>query len=97
MEDQERLSSRVDSEKYTASFSYQIFRGRNKQRNHNKRGFRRGTAESNLTRNHEVVGFNPWPHSVGYGSSVAMRCGVGCRQGLDLILLWLCVGPQLQL
>ena len=24
-----------------------------------------GAAETNPTRNHEVVGFNPWPHSLG--------------------------------
>ena len=37
--------------------------------------------------------FNPWPCSVGYGSSVAMNCGVGYRcgyrHGSDLVLLWL--------
>ena len=46
-----------------------------------------GAVEANLTRNHEVVG--SIPHSVGYGSSIAMSCGVGCRHGLDLVLLWL--------
>ena len=33
--------------------------------------------------------FNPWPHSVGYRSSVAVSCGVGHRSGSDLALLWL--------
>ena len=30
-----------------------------------KRRSHRGTAETNLTRNQEVAGFDPWPHSVG--------------------------------
>ena len=34
-------------------------------------------------------GFGPWPCSVGWGSRVAVSCGVGRRQGLDLALLWL--------
>ena len=34
-------------------------------------------------------GFDPWPRSVGYGSGVAVSCGVGHRCGLDLALLWL--------
>ena len=34
-------------------------------------------------------GFDPWPHSVGSRSSVAMSCGVGRRHGSDLALLWL--------
>ena len=42
----------------------------------------------NLTRNYEVVGLIPGLASVGYRSSVAMRC-VGCTHGLDLALLWL--------
>ena len=32
---------------------------------------------------------DPWPCSVGYGSRVALRCSVGCRRGLDPVLLWL--------
>ena len=27
---------------------------------------------------------------MGYGSGVAVSCGVGCRLGLDPVLLWLC-------
>ena len=34
-------------------------------------------------------GFNPWPHSVAWGSGVAVSCGVGCRGSLDSALLWL--------
>ena len=47
-----------------------------------------GTAEANLT---EPWGcsFDPWPHSVGWGSNVAMSCGVGRRHGSDLAWLWL--------
>ena len=32
---------------------------------------------------------DPWPCSMGWGSGVAVSCGVGCRHGLDLALLWL--------
>ena len=34
-------------------------------------------------------GFNPWPRSGGWGSGIAMSCGVGHRCGSDLVLLWL--------
>ena len=34
-------------------------------------------------------GFNPWPHSVDQESRIAMSCDVGCRCGLDPVLLWL--------
>ena len=33
-------------------------------------------------------GFNPWPRSVGEGSGIAVSCGVGCRSGSNLALLW---------
>ena len=33
--------------------------------------------------------FDPWPRSVGEGSSVALSCGVGHRCSLDHELLWL--------
>ena len=33
--------------------------------------------------------FNPWPHSVGKGASIAMSCGVGHRHSSDLALLCL--------
>ena len=33
--------------------------------------------------------FNPWPCSVGEGSSVAVSHGVECRRGSDPTLLWL--------
>ena len=32
-------------------------------------------------------GFDPWPCSVHGGSGVALSCGVGCRCGLDPVLL----------
>ena len=46
--------------------------------------------------------FDPWPCSVGEGSGVALSGGVGCRCGLDPVLLWLWrrpaavapIGPQ---
>ena len=62
-------------------------------RKRNFRSSRRGAAERNPTRDHEVNEFNPWPHSVGWGSGVAMSCGVGRRLGLDSALLWLWHGP----
>ena len=35
-------------------------------------------------------GFDPWPCSVGWGSSIAVSCGVGPRLGSDpsLLRLW---------
>ena len=39
-------------------------------------------------------GFDPWPCSVGWGSGVALSCGVDCRQSLDPTLLWLWCGPE---
>ena len=33
--------------------------------------------------------FDPWPCSVVWGSGVSMSCGVGCKCGSDLVLLWL--------
>ena len=38
--------------------------------------------------------FDPWPRSVGQGSSVSMSCGVGHRCGSDLALLWLWRRPK---
>ena len=47
--------------------------------------------ETNRTRNHEVVGLIPgvtqWVKDLALG--VAMSCGIDCRRGLDLALLWL--------
>ena len=36
---------------------------------------------------------DPWPLSVGWGSSSAMSSGVGHRHSSDLALLWLCHKP----
>ena len=36
--------------------------------------------------------FDPWPHSVCQGSSVAVSCSIGQRCSLDLALLWLVLG-----
>ena len=46
----------------------------------------------NPTRNHELL-FDPWPLSVGWGSGVAMSCGVVHRFLLDPTLLWLWCRP----
>ena len=32
---------------------------------------------------------DPWPHSVGRRSGIAVSCGVGHRHGLDPAFLWL--------
>ena len=34
-------------------------------------------------------GFDPWPRSVGWGSGIAVSCGVGRRHGSVPVLLWL--------
>ena len=38
-------------------------------------------------------GFGSWPCSVGWGSGIAMSCGVGCRCSLNLALPWLQCKP----
>ena len=38
-------------------------------------------------------GFDPWPCSVGWGPSIAVSYGVGCRLGSDPVLLWLWCRP----
>ena len=42
---------------------------------------------------HEDMGLIPWPCSVGWGSGVALSCGVGCRCSSDLVLLLLWCRP----
>ena len=42
----------------------------------------------NLTGNHEIVGSIPGLAQWVKGSGVAMSCGVSCRCGSDLALLW---------
>ena len=44
---------------------------------------------TNPTRNYEVAGSVPALAQWVKGSGVAMSCGVGCRHGLDPMLLWL--------
>ena len=48
---------------------------------------------SNRTSIREDAGFNPWPHSVGQRSGIAMSDVLGCRCGWDPTLLWLWRGP----
>ena len=52
-----------------------------------------GAAEMNLTRNHEIVGLIPGLDQWVKDHAIAMSCGVGCRRGLDLALLWLWCRP----
>ena len=42
---------------------------------------------TNLTRNHEVAG--SIPALAQWVNDLALSCGVGCRRGSDLALLWL--------
>ena len=44
---------------------------------------------TNQTRNHEVAGSDPALAQWVKGSGFAISCGVGCRYGSDLVLLWL--------
>ena len=57
-----------------------------------------GSVVRNAVSIHEDMGsiphrFNPWPHSVDYGSGVAVNCGVGQRYDLVPTLLWLWCRP----
>ena len=47
----------------------------------------------NPTRNHEVSGSIPALAQLGWGTGVAVSCGVGRRRGLDPALLWLWCRP----
>ena len=53
----------------------------------------RGTAERNLTGNHEVAGSILGLHQWVKEHSVAVSCGVGRRHGSDPELLWLGCWP----
>ena len=46
-------------------------------------------AVTNTTSIHEDVDFDPWPHSVGWGSSIVMSYGVVDRPSSDPLLFWL--------
>ena len=47
-----------------------------------------GTAETNLCR------FDPWPRClVSWVYDIAVSCSVGCKDGSDLVLLWLWCRP----
>ena len=47
----------------------------------------------NPTRNHEAVGLIPGLAQWVKDNGVAVSCGVGCKCGLDLVLLWLWCRP----
>ena len=49
----------------------------------------RGTVVNESNSEPWGCGFDHWPCSVGWGSGIAVSCGVGCRRSLDHTLLWL--------
>ena len=51
--------------------------------------FRHGSVETNLTSIREDAGLDPQPRSVGWGSGIAVSCGIVRRCGLDPMFLWL--------
>ena len=53
------------------------------------RSSRRGSVVNKFDQEPWGCGFDPWPCSVGWGSDIAVSCGVGCRCGSDPMLLWL--------
>ena len=52
-----------------------------------------GSTVTNVTSRTWGHGFDPWPRSVGWESSMAVSCGVVCRCGSDPKLLWLWPRP----
>ena len=48
-----------------------------------------GAVEMNPTGNHEVVGLIPGLAQWGKDPGLPMSCGIVCRRGLDVVLLWL--------
>ena len=57
--------------------------------NERKQSSRRGTAETNPTRNHEVGGSIPGLAQWANDPVSPVSCGVGRRRGSDPALLWL--------
>ena len=66
------------------------------RRNSDLRSSRRGEAEMNPTRNHEVGSFPGLARWV-KDPELAMSCGVGHRGGSDPALRWLWCGPAASL
>ena len=54
---------------------------------HNQGSSLRGSAINEPDYDPRGCGFDPWPCLVGWGSHVAMSCGVGRRHGSDPMLL----------
>ena len=57
------------------------------------RSSRHGAAETNPTRNPEVAGSIPGLTQWVKRSGIAVSCGVGCKHGSALALLWLWPRP----
>ena len=83
----------ISSSKYQLGFLACWYGLKSKLKKQN-RNSHYGSGETNLTSILEDVGLIPGLAQWVKGSGVAVSCGVGCRRGLDVGLLWLWCRPS---